>query len=179
MLSATLSSLKSSPLASISLCKPARWIGTLLFVVTAFAANLATANESSEKPRTIVFVCLHGSVKSQMAAAHFNQIAKERGLPFVAVSRGIAVDSSIPAPIRDGLALEGLAPVDNVPRSLTAEDANAASKIYAFDEVPADKKGGANVTYWSDVPPATKDYGAARDAIVRHIDDLLPSLTAK
>lgn len=173
------SSLKSSPLASIFLRKPARLIGTMLFVVTAFAANPAAANEPSEKPRTIVFVCLHGSVKSQMAAAHFNQMARERGLPFVAVSRGIAVDSSIPAPIRDGLALEGLAPLDNVPRSLTAEDANAATKVFAFDEVPADKKGGANVTYWSDVPPATKDYSAARDAIVRHIDDLLPSLTAK
>jgi protein-tyrosine-phosphatase len=179
MSSPTLSSPRLSSFGSISLRKPARLIGTLLFVATGFAVNSAAANEPSEKPRTIVFVCLHGSVKSQMAAAHFNQIAKERGLPFVAVSRGIAVDSSIPAPIRDGLALEGLAPVDNVPRSLTAEDANAASKIYAFDEVPADKKGGANVTYWSDVPPATKDYSAARDAIVRHIDDLLPSLTAK
>ena len=169
----------SSSFASIFLRHPARLIGTLLLAATAFAANLAAANEPSEKPRTIVFVCLHGSVKSQMAAAHFNQIAKDRGLPFIALSRGIAVDTSIPAPIRDGLAQEGLAPVDNTPQSLTAEDANAASKVFAFDEVPADKKGGANVTYWSDVPPATKDYSAARDAIVRHIDDLLPSLTAK
>ncbi len=165
--------------ASISRRRLARWTGTLLFMATALAAGLAAATESSEKPRTIVFVCLHGSVKSQMAAAHFNQIARERGLPFVAVSRGISVDSSIPGPIRDGLAMEGLAPLDNTPRSLTAEDASAASKVFAFDEVPDDKKGGANVTYWSDVPPATKDYSAARDAIVRHIDDLLPSLTAK
>ena len=164
-----------SPFPSISSHKRARSIGALLLFITAFTADAATADE----PRTIVFVCLHGSVKSQMAAAHFNQIAQERGLPFVAVSRGIAVDNSIPLPIRDGLALEGLAPLDNTPQSLTAEDANAASKVLAFDEVPADKKGGANVTYWSDVPPATTDYSGARDAIVRHIDDLLPSLTAK
>jgi hypothetical protein len=36
------------------------------------------------------------------------------------------------------------------------------------------------VNYWSDVPPATKNYTAARDAIVHHIDDLvLESLQGK
>jgi hypothetical protein len=77
------------------------------------------------------------------------------------------------------LALEGLAPVDDVPRRLTAEEANGASMVFAFDEVPTERKGNADVSYWSDVPPATKDYSAARDAIVRHIDDLLPSMTSK
>jgi hypothetical protein len=32
------------------------------------------------------------------------------------------------------------------------------------------------VNYWSDVPPATRDYAAARDVIVHHIDDLVPAL---
>jgi hypothetical protein len=93
-----------SSFTSISPGKIARLIGTSLLFATVFAANPATADERSERPKTIVFVCLHGSVKSQMAAAHFNQIAKERGLPFVAISRGITVDSSIPTRIRDGLA---------------------------------------------------------------------------
>jgi protein-tyrosine-phosphatase len=169
-----------SSFKSISPGKMTRLIGTSLLFVAVFAANPAKADERSEqRPKTIVFVCLHGSVKSQMAAAHFNQLAKERGLPFVAISRGIAVDSSIPTRIRDGLALEGLAPVDDVPRRLTAEEANGASMVFAFDEVPTERKGNADVSYWSDVPPATKDYSAARDAIVRHIDDLLPSMTSK
>ena len=163
----------------ISPGKIARLIGTSVLFLAVFAANPATADEGSQRPKTIVFVCLHGSVKSQMAAAYFNQLARERGLPFVAVSRGIAVDSSIPTRIRDGLALEGLAPADDVPQGLTAEEANGASKVFAFDEVPTERKGNADVTYWSDVPPATKDYSAARDAIVRHLDDLLPSLTSK
>jgi protein-tyrosine-phosphatase len=153
-----------------------RIVGGSLLVITACTATIAAADVRSEKPKTIVFVCLHGSVKSQMAAAHFNRIARERGLPFVAVSRGIAVDSSIPAKIRDGLALDGLTPADDVPLGLTAEEANGASKVFAFDDVPAERKGAADVTYWSDVPPATKDYNAARDAIVRHLDDLVPSL---
>ena len=48
---------------------------------------LMTAPES--KPAgTILFVCEHGSAKSVVAAAHFNQIATARGLPFRAISRG-------------------------------------------------------------------------------------------
>jgi protein-tyrosine-phosphatase len=155
-----------------------RWrhlFGAAQLFATALAATLVHAGQP-EKPATIVFVCLHGSVKSQMAAAHFNRIAKERGLPFTAISRGLAVDDSIPARIRDGLSLDGLSPLDDVPRALTAEEASGAAKIFAFDDVPAERKGAADVTYWSDVPPATRDYSAARDAIVRHLDDLVPSL---
>jgi protein-tyrosine-phosphatase len=127
---------------------------------------------------TIVFVCLHGSVKSQMAAAHFNRIASERGLPFTAISRGIEVDTSIPTRIRDGLNLDGLAPTDDIPIGLTADEAGRATKVVAFDTVPEERRGTSEVTYWSDVPPATKDYAAARDVIVRHIDTLVPTLVS-
>ena len=48
-----------------------------LAVALQFAYPVYAASDS----KTIVFVCLHGSVKSQMAAAHFNRIARERGLP--------------------------------------------------------------------------------------------------
>jgi protein-tyrosine-phosphatase len=128
--------------------------------------------------RTIVFVCLHGSVKSQMAAAYFNKLARERGLPYTAVSRGIEVDASIPASIRNGLNSEGLAPADDVPRRLTATEAGNATRVIAFDSVPDENRGLAEVSYWSDVPPATKNYVAARDMIARHIDDLVPALAA-
>ena len=134
------------------------------------------AEPDSSNPATVVFVCLHGSVKSQMAAAHFNRIAKERGLPVVAVSRGIAVDEKIPSSIREGLAGDGLVPASDVPIALTSEQAAAAAKIFAFDEVPADVKGHAEVTYWSDVPPATRDYVRARNAIVRHLEEVVSSM---
>jgi hypothetical protein len=53
----------------------------------------------------------------------------------------------------------------------------AAAKIFAFDEVPANLRGHAEVTYWSDVPPATNDYVAARNAIVRHLFEVVGSMT--
>src|ERR1700761_1911577 len=79
----------------------------------------AYAAGTPPEDRTIVFVCLHGSVKSQMAAAYFNKLARERGLPYTAVSRGIEVDASIPASIRNGLNSDGPAPAENVPRQPT------------------------------------------------------------
>jgi protein-tyrosine-phosphatase len=152
-------------------------IQPFLALAALLAATLAP-QARAEQPKQIVFVCLHGSVKSQMAAAYFNDIAKKRGLPFVAISRGIETDASIPPRIRDGLAADGLKPLDDVPQGLTAQEADSSVKVLAFDTVPADRKGSAEVTYWSDVPLDRKDYAATRDAIIRHIDQLVPSLTA-
>jgi hypothetical protein len=84
-----------------------------------------------------------GSAKSQRAAAHFNRIARKRGLPFTAVSRGIQVDGSIPTRFRDGLSLDGLEPVNDVPLELTAGQAEAATRVLAFDPV----RGASEVTY--------------------------------
>jgi protein-tyrosine-phosphatase len=144
----------------------------LLLAPPAYAASTAPED------KTIIFVCIHGSVKSQIAAAYFNRLARERGLPYTAVPRGIEVDAAIPASIRNGLNSDGLAPTDEVPRPLTAAEAGRAAKVVAFDAVPDDKRGAAEVSYWSDVPPATKDYAAARDVIAHHIDDLMPALAA-
>jgi Low molecular weight phosphotyrosine protein phosphatase len=152
-----------------------------VLLTVAAVSQLATPVEAgaASDNKTIVFVCLHGSVKSQMAAALFNKVAKERGLPYTAISRGIQVDASIPATIRDGLSLDGLAPADDVPRALTATEADSAVKVVAFDPVPDDNRGAAEVNYWSGVPPAMKDYVAARDVIAHRIDDLLPVLATR
>jgi protein-tyrosine-phosphatase len=158
----------------------ARNLAAVLTLLAAAFAPPASAGDpqGGNGKTTVVFVCLHGSVKSQMAAAHFNRIASERGLPFTAISRGIEVDTSIPTRIRDGLNLDGLAPTDDIPIGLTADEAGRATKVVAFDTVPEERRGTSEVTYWSDVPPATKDYAAARDVIVRHIDTLVPTLVS-
>jgi hypothetical protein len=46
----------------------------------------------------VLFVCEHGNVKSLMAVSYFNQLAQERRLPFRAVSRGTAPDSTTVPP---------------------------------------------------------------------------------
>jgi protein-tyrosine-phosphatase len=128
-------------------------------------------------PSTIVFVCEHGGVKSTVAAAHFNRIARQRGLPFVAVSRGIDLYPEVPASVRVGLAGDGLAPSDT-PRDLRADEASAAARVIAFDRVPLELSGGAAVTYWPDMPAVTKNYSAGRDAIVRRVEEIIDALAA-
>jgi hypothetical protein len=135
----------------------------------------ASRAEDVADDKTIVFVCQHGVVNSQMAAAYFNKVARERGLPFKAVSRGIDMYWTIPVRIQDGLALDGLEPA-NLPNALTASDAKQASRILAFDPIPAERKGDANVSYWPGVPLGIQDYEAARDEIARRVDALAASL---
>ncbi|MEN3348342.1 MAG: hypothetical protein V7632_1977 [Bradyrhizobium sp.] len=53
------------------------------------AILMASVPAAADERKTVVFVCLHGVVNSQMAAAYFNKAAQERGLPYTAVSRGI------------------------------------------------------------------------------------------
>jgi hypothetical protein len=139
------------------------------------ASIFAPAEAAADEEKTIVFVCLHGVVNSQMAAAYFNKVAKERRLPFTAVSRGIDLYQSIPVRIQDGLALDGLEPA-NAPLALTAEEAGRASQVLAFDTIPGEQRGHANVTYWSGVPIGIDNYETTRDEIVRRVDALIPTL---
>jgi hypothetical protein len=151
------------------LCRAA----VLLVILVAPSSALRAGEAAGEK--TIVFVCLHGVVNSQMAAAYFNKVAKERGLPFKAVSRGIDMYWTIPVRIQDGLALDGLEPA-NVPNALTPFEAFHASRVLAFDPIPAERRGDAEVTYWPGVPLGIEDYEAARDEIARRVDALIPTL---
>ena len=125
-------------------------------LVSSFAG---VAQSASTGKKTIVFVCLHGVVNSQMAAAYFNKAASEHGLPYTAVSRGIDLYPSVPVRLDSA----------NLPAALTAADAIGASKVLAFDAVPLERSGEATVTYWSGVPLGVNDYDAARDNIMRRI----------
>lgn len=137
----------------------------------------SVAPASAAEDETVVFVCQHGVVNSQIAAAYFNKAAQERALPIRAVSRGIDPYRSVPVRVQDGLALDGLEAA-NTPRQLAVEDMAAAGRVVAFDEIPAERRGGVNVTYWSGVPLGIDDYETTRDLIVRRIDALIPTLAA-
>jgi hypothetical protein len=151
------------------LCRAAVLLAILM------APSSAPRADEAAGEKTIVFVCLHGVVNSQMAAAYFNKAARERGLPFTAVSRGIDLYQSIPVRIQDGLALDGLEPA-NAPLALTAEEAGRVSDVLAFDTIPDDRKGNASVTYWSGIPLGIDDYEATRNEIVRRVDALVATL---
>ena len=136
------------------------------------------AGSASETARTVLFVCEHGSAKSVVAAAHFNRLAAERGLPLRAISRGTAPDEAMAPPAVAGLRADGLRPGDAVPAKLTQADLDGAARVVSFCELPADLESRVVVERW-EVPPVSVDYPASRDAMLVRIEKLLAEIAAK
>lgn len=66
----------------------------VLVFVAAFAAACAASAERGEQPELqVLFVCEHGNVKSLMAAAYFNQMARWTDVPPASVNFDAARDS--------------------------------------------------------------------------------------
>jgi protein-tyrosine-phosphatase len=120
----------------------------------------------------VLFVCEHGSAKSVVAAAHFDRLAKQRGLSASAFSRGTSPDDEIhPAALR-GLERDHLVPREPRPLPLTQEDLDSASSVITFCDIPSTLAPRGAVQRWS-VAPISEDYEASRTAILEQIERLL------
>ena len=150
-----------------------------LCALCAVASLRASAQSSAEN--TIVMVCEHGSVKSLIAASLFNRRAKERGLPFHAISRGVNPDATVPEPIAESLGRDGFDVSHFVPTLATAEDLTSAHRVVAIgvDLSAIAPVAVPTTSHWDDVPPASVDYAAARASIEKHIELLLDELAGK
>src|SRR5262245_58478673 len=135
---------------------------------------LMTAPEP--KPvETVLFVCEHGSAKSVVAAAHFNRLAADRGLPFRAISRGTVPDPEMAPPAVKGLLADGLKPADPTPAKLEQSDLDTAIQVVTFCDLPPELQPASPVERW-EVPPVSTDYTKSRDAMLAHIEQLLREL---
>ena len=111
-----------------------------------------------------------------MAAHWFNHLAAERGLPYRAISRGVEPDAAIPPGVARNLAADGFAVAAFKPQALTTRDVARASRIVSIgarSPLLADARG---VLRWDDVPPASTDYTASRDAMLARMGALLDQL---
>jgi hypothetical protein len=151
----------------------------LLGLAVAFGARVSAQSPGLTRARDrapVVFVCEHGSVKSLVASV-FNRRAEERGLPYRAVAMGVAPDAAVPAPVRDGLRVDGFDVADFVPQAFEASAADHAALVVSFDQ-DVTKMLGGRVPHlkWDDLPGVLADYSRGRDAIVRRVDALLDDL---
>jgi arsenate reductase (thioredoxin) len=123
---------------------------------------------------TIVFVCLHGSGKSLIAAEHFRQLAAQRGIDVLATAAGINPDSEIPPKVVKGLLEDGIDVGGQQPRRVTQEELANAWHVVSFgcdlgDVAPP----GLTIERWDDVPAVSEDFNVARDVIVARLPWLL------
>ncbi|HEY7088406.1 MAG TPA: hypothetical protein VH814_14080 [Steroidobacteraceae bacterium] len=139
------------------------------------------ASQGAELPPThqVLFVCEHGNVKSLMAATYFNDLARSRGLPFRAVSRGLTPDSdTVPEFVKAPLTAEGYDVSSFRPQRLTDADISASARVIAISTaLPAHAESAAAASeQWNDVPPASTDFVRSRDSIRAHVAELLDRL---
>ncbi len=126
--------------------------------------------------RIIVFVCLHGSGKSLIAAEHFRRLAVQLGQDVHATTAAPDPDAEVPPKVVQGLLADGINVRGYRPRCVTREELATASHVISFgcdlgDLVPP----GVMVERWDDVPEVRRDFRVARDAILAR----LPALLAK
>jgi len=127
----------------------------------------------------VLFVCLHGAAKSVLAAADFERMAKERGLPVAAESAGTEPDAEIAPPVLAALKAEGVDMAGRKPRLVTREMAAGASLVVAFGcGLGAAAPDGARIEQWEDVPPVSDGLPAARAVIRQHLEGLLDGWSA-
>lgn len=120
--------------------------------------------------RRVVFVCLHGSAKSLMAAEYFRRLAAQRGLQVA----GIHPDPDVPAHVLRGLLGDGIDVRGRRPSPVSREELANAWRVVSFgcDLAPMAPPGLA-VERWDDIPAVSQDWNAARDAILARLALLL------
>src|SRR5262245_27387800 len=143
-----------------------------IVVALVFAAQIPSGSKSP----SIVFVCEHGAAKSVIATAYFNKLAAERGLPFRATFRGTSPQDDLSVRAVEGLKSDGVAIPSGKPTAISDTDVADATHIFAIGCTLPDKaRQSGKAGDWSDVPD-DQGYGPMRDAIVRHVKQLLDSL---
>jgi protein-tyrosine-phosphatase len=152
---------------------------TLFLLLAAIAAAQPAAAPSEVNSSTIVFVCEHGAAKSVVAAAHFNKLAAEKGIPYRAVSRGTNPEETVAPAVKSGLAAEGLDVSAWRPRAISDEDIKRAKSVVSLaTDLPTNKPlARSKLVEWNDVPPMSADYQAARNAIVKLVSELVNNLS--
>jgi arsenate reductase len=125
------------------------------------------------QPQTIVFLCPHNAAKSVIAAAYWERLATQRGLPIRATSAGTDPDPEVASRVATALLTEGLDVRAHRPRQITREELETAWRVITLgcelgELVPL----GVIVEPWDDVPPPSTALQAALDTIATHIGQL-------
>jgi arsenate reductase (thioredoxin) len=162
-------------------------IASLIAFVSALFSGLvgyaSAAEDANELPASssVLFVCEHGSVKSLIGASLFDQVAKKRGLPFRAVSRGVSPDARVPPSIVAALRNDGVQVETFKPQRVSALDMNSALRVIAIGVEGSSLPDGkhTSIEQWNDVPAASVDYAAARASLLRHIETLVDELASR
>src|SRR5262245_21409457 len=127
---------------------------------------------------SVLFVCLHGSAKSMIAAEHFRRLAEQQGSEIPAESAGLEPDAEIPPRVIQGLLGDGIDARERRPRGVTPADVERASHVVTFGcDLGALESFARHRVRWEDVHGVSDGYKPARDVIVARVSALLAELS--
>ncbi|HEY6253119.1 MAG TPA: hypothetical protein VI685_24435 [Candidatus Angelobacter sp.] len=138
-----------------------------------------SADKRLRRNSQIVFVCEHGAALSVVSAAYFNKMAREQHLDLRAIARGTSPQEDVSAAARRGLKADGIALETKRPQVLSGKDTAHARRIVAFCPIPSKYSKKTPVETWNDVSWPAASYGPARDAILKHLEELMKELKAE
>jgi arsenate reductase (thioredoxin) len=127
--------------------------------------------------KTVLFLCPHGAAKSVLAAAAFQRLADQRGLPLRALCAGTEPDATIAPAVVALLARAGLALPAERPQLVSAAQIAAAQRVVSLgctrEELPQQP---AQWEQWDDVPAPSQDLAGAYARIQQHVTQLVEEL---
>ena len=123
---------------------------------------------------TILFLCPHGAAKSIMAAAYFQELAKQQGIAIKAIAAGAHPDAKIAPRVAELLANEGYDLSNTVPHRVTQDQITSAARVISLGcDLDALPPSDTPIECWDDVPPPSQDLMAARNMIYEHVAQLV------
>jgi protein-tyrosine-phosphatase len=147
-----------------------------MFLLAALSIGAAAQTKGTAGEPRVIFVCEHGAAKSVIAAAYFNKIAAERGLPDRATYRGASPQAELSVSALKGLKEDGMTLPSDKPSPITPADVSAATHVFAIGcTLPSHAASSGKADSWDDVPD-DRGYGAQRDAIKKHVERLIDQL---
>ncbi|WP_309623741.1 hypothetical protein [Novosphingobium sp.] len=147
-------------------------------VILSSAALLVAARAPGKRAPRILFVCLHGTVKSPIARELMRSSAKAHGIAVQVKSRGIEPEEGASADVAAALVRDGIDVRRDRLHRLTKADIAWADKVIFFDPLPFDASG-KDLRDWRDTPSVNQHYPEALDQIRRRIAALLGELAQR
>jgi protein-tyrosine-phosphatase len=125
----------------------------------------------------VLFLCPHNAAKSLLAAAYFDRLAGERGLPFRADSAGTEPAEG-PAPaVVAALQAEGVDVSGYRPRHVEPPELAGAHRVISMGcDLTGLQRSAERNERWDDVPPVSLDLEVAYAAIRRRVEALVTEL---
>lgn len=126
---------------------------------------------------TILFLCPHAAAKSVIAAAYFNHLAQEQGLPFVGDAAGTDPSPAVAPAVVALLNDEGIDVSRHQPRRVSRDELAQAYQVISLGcDLPDLEIEPDLVEEWLDIPAPSQDLHGAQAAIRNYVDALVDQL---